>query len=209
MAVTCPQCRAEYDVTLFTLGRRIRCDCGAWVDVAVGHQQTSEDGTQTVSSKGTGEDASISPDIQTAASAHAERGIRWLVIRHLMLLTFVVACMASIGRLMQPRFPRINVVVHLLLFTLTVGVIGIMPVWFVWNSKRPILYSIGWFVVAACTGCCFAVAQPFYDQHSIIWTTVATTTEAFAVVVSLLVVRSCGYRLVRLPSRRQDKKLVS
>jgi hypothetical protein len=26
----------------------IRCDCGAWVDLAVGHWQTSEDGSQTV-----------------------------------------------------------------------------------------------------------------------------------------------------------------
>ncbi|MHB8957243.1 MAG: DUF6868 family protein [Pirellulaceae bacterium] len=43
MAITCPQCGAEYDVTLFTFDRRIRCDCGAWVDLAVGHQQTSED----------------------------------------------------------------------------------------------------------------------------------------------------------------------
>jgi hypothetical protein len=41
--VKCPQCGAEYDVTLFTFGRRIRCDCGEWVDLAVGHQQTSED----------------------------------------------------------------------------------------------------------------------------------------------------------------------
>jgi hypothetical protein len=30
-------------VTLFTFGRSIRCDCGAGVDLAVGHQQTSED----------------------------------------------------------------------------------------------------------------------------------------------------------------------
>ena len=46
MAITCPQCGAEYDVTLFTFGRRIRCDCGSWVDLAVGHQQTGEDAEQ-------------------------------------------------------------------------------------------------------------------------------------------------------------------
>jgi hypothetical protein len=34
---------AVNDVTLFTFGRRLRCDCGAWVDLAVGHQQTCED----------------------------------------------------------------------------------------------------------------------------------------------------------------------
>jgi hypothetical protein len=40
MAIRCPNCGAEYDVTLFTFDRRLHCDCGAWVDLAVGHQQT-------------------------------------------------------------------------------------------------------------------------------------------------------------------------
>jgi len=43
MAIKCPKCGAEYDVTLFTFDRTIRCDCGEWVDLNVGHQQTSED----------------------------------------------------------------------------------------------------------------------------------------------------------------------
>jgi putative protease len=37
MAITCPHCGAEYDVALFEFGRRIRCDCGGWVDLASGH----------------------------------------------------------------------------------------------------------------------------------------------------------------------------
>jgi hypothetical protein len=42
MAIKCPQCGAEFDVTLFTFDRKIQCDCGAWVDLAVGHQQTTK-----------------------------------------------------------------------------------------------------------------------------------------------------------------------
>jgi hypothetical protein len=42
MAIRCPQCGAEYDVTLFTFDRSIRCDCGASVDLEVGHQQTDQ-----------------------------------------------------------------------------------------------------------------------------------------------------------------------
>lgn len=38
MAIKCPQCGAEFDMTLFTFDRRIRCDCGAWVDLASGHR---------------------------------------------------------------------------------------------------------------------------------------------------------------------------
>jgi len=46
MAIKCPQCGAEFDVTLFTFDRKIQCDCGEWVDMAVGHQQLSEKGKQ-------------------------------------------------------------------------------------------------------------------------------------------------------------------
>ena len=52
MAIKCPQCGAEYDVTLFTFDRRIRCDCGEWVDLAVGHQQSSEDDKQPSKTEG-------------------------------------------------------------------------------------------------------------------------------------------------------------
>lgn len=37
MAITCPRCGAGFDVTLFEFGRRVQCDCGAWVDLARGH----------------------------------------------------------------------------------------------------------------------------------------------------------------------------
>ena len=42
MAITCPHCGRDYDVTLFPFGRGIRCDCGSWVDLQRGHQQASE-----------------------------------------------------------------------------------------------------------------------------------------------------------------------
>ena len=37
MAIACPQCGAGFDVTLFQFGHRVRCDCGAWVDLRSGH----------------------------------------------------------------------------------------------------------------------------------------------------------------------------
>jgi hypothetical protein len=37
MAIACPRCGAGFDVTLFQFGRRVRCDCGAWVDLRSGH----------------------------------------------------------------------------------------------------------------------------------------------------------------------------
>jgi translation initiation factor IF-2 len=43
MAITCPRCGAEYDVTLFQYGHRVRCRCGGWVDLRVGHVLTGPD----------------------------------------------------------------------------------------------------------------------------------------------------------------------
>ncbi len=36
MAVCCPECGRQYDVTLFEFGRRIGCECGALVDLSSG-----------------------------------------------------------------------------------------------------------------------------------------------------------------------------
>jgi len=37
MAITCPRCGAGFDVTLFQFGHGVRCDCGAWVRLDLGH----------------------------------------------------------------------------------------------------------------------------------------------------------------------------
>ncbi|NQT40986.1 MAG: hypothetical protein HQ581_26075 [Planctomycetes bacterium] len=37
MAITCPKCGVGFDVTLFQFGHRIRCDCGAVVELEKGH----------------------------------------------------------------------------------------------------------------------------------------------------------------------------
>ncbi|MBI4971969.1 MAG: hypothetical protein HZC17_09095 [Candidatus Omnitrophica bacterium] len=34
MAIRCPKCGHEYDVTLFQFGRKVVCDCGAEIDLA-------------------------------------------------------------------------------------------------------------------------------------------------------------------------------
>jgi len=65
-------------------------------------------------------------------------------------------------------------------------VVGILPVWFVLATKQPVLYSIGLIVVGACARYC--LARIGFVGAEGIWTT-AATTEAMAVVVSLLVVR--------------------
>ncbi|NLS97626.1 MAG: hypothetical protein GXX96_36260 [Planctomycetaceae bacterium] len=120
-------------------------------------------------------------------------------IRHLMILTFVVACLITIGKLVQP-FAHGGLRFWLFWLAFMLSVVGILPVWFVLATKQPVLYSVGLVAVGACAGYCLARIG-FVGEEGI-WTT-AAATEAMAVVGSLLIVRSCGYRLVRLPLRRQ------
>ncbi len=338
MSIKCPQCGAEYDVTLFTLDRSIRCDCGANVDLEVGHQQTSKDGMQAVSPETSREGVSadnesernginalgdavpvealntrIPPNVATSTPVRRSRRFLWLVIlhivlggigayitssldsnypalelaafvglifsqvsllavwgslgtspqwkrlagavvgigylfpvgcgdevdiglftlfvavaafvslplliarfcrvvirldnssvasvariqfsiRHLLIFTFVIACLTSIGKLVQPHLFR-GQIIDLCLIALTFGVVGILPVWFVLATNWPTIFSIGVVAVGAFAG--YGLGW-LYKGEELYWMT-ATATEALSVVVSLLVVRRCGYRLVRLP----------
>jgi hypothetical protein len=342
MAVKCPQCGAEFDVHLYTLDRSIRCDCGANVDLAVGHQQTSEDGMQVVSPEASREGVSadnesqrnginalgdavpvealntrIPPNVATSTPVRPRPHILCLVvlhfmmggvgayltsfldiiysalrvvafvglifsqvsllgiwgslgtnhwrtrvigvvvgngylfivfnigvndvsietlivllavimvvslplliaricrvvirlddspvtpvgpiqfsIRHLIVVTFVVACLITICKLVQPilsRRPNID----LLAIALTFGIVGVIPLWSALASKWPTVFSVGVVAVGACTGYCLGWV---YMEEELYWMT-ATATEALSVVVTLLLVRSWGYRLVRLPKK--------
>lgn len=115
-------------------------------------------------------------------------------IRHLLILTFVVACLTSIGTLVLPLLLH-DQIDDLFLIALAFGVVGILPVWSVWATKWPTIFSIGVVTVGACVGYCLGLGY----SGSETLTMTAAVTEALSVVVSLLVVRSCGYRLVRLP----------
>lgn len=115
-------------------------------------------------------------------------------IRHLLILTFVVACLTSIAKLVQP-FLFHGQIIDLFLITLAFGVVGILPVWFVLATKWPTIFSIG--VVAVGAGAGYCLGRGYGGTETLAMT--LTATEALSVVVSLLVVRSCGYRLVRLP----------
>ena len=121
-------------------------------------------------------------------------------IRHLMILTFVVACLMTIAEWVQPYLPHGEMFYRSLLIGVTFGLVGVLPVCFILAMRRPLLYSVGLVAVGACAGYCLARIG---DDNVGIWMT-ATGTEATAAVASLLVVRSCGYRLVRLPPRRQE-----
>jgi hypothetical protein len=71
---------------------------------------------------------------------------------------------------------------------LVLATIGLLSIWPALGARRPLLPSILLIGVAAGVGFC------------VIYLPLATAIQALSLVASLLVVRSCGYRLVRLPA---------
>ncbi len=115
-------------------------------------------------------------------------------IRHLLILTFVVACLVSLARLVQPIESRSDVFVGILQLAGLLGLVGVLAVWIMFVTKWPILHGLGLVAVAVGAGCWFGW-RVLGDVEIM---TTAVAVEAVTVIVSLLVVRACGYRLVRL-----------
>jgi hypothetical protein len=81
------------------------------------------------------------------------------------------------------------------------AVIAIIPLWCVLASKRPAVYALC--VVAGEAYLAFVLvhmADPNYDED--VMAMIFAATQAMCVVVTLLVIRSWGYRLMPMRSRR-------
>jgi hypothetical protein len=118
-------------------------------------------------------------------------------IRQLLLLTFVVACVVTLGKVLWPRIPPWLSLINLVIVVGMLILCGVVSTWLILTMKRPVPYGIGLVAMAACAGYCLRL--PGLHSVNAIAMTAFTTTSMSVVVVSLLVVRRCGYRLVRLP----------
>jgi hypothetical protein len=132
-------------------------------------------------------------------------------IGHLLTLTFVVACLISIRNCVEPYAIEIietpdaviidyfdEAVCSWLFPAAVFGVLGILPVWSVLATKQLVLSCVGLLAAGVCAG--YWLGR-FHEDPPSLWMPV-TIPEVVTVAVSLLVVRSCGYRLLRLPARR-------
>ena len=127
-------------------------------------------------------------------------------IRHLLILTLVVALMLWIGRHLD--FGRFDIWfladldMFLAVITSSCVLIGVLSPWTMLREGLLALRGVILFVVAAAAGLGIAATEwrltkDFLEVFSS-WLTVYLT-ETIVLIVSLLVVRHCGYRLMRLP----------
>lgn len=121
-------------------------------------------------------------------------------IRHLLILTFVVACVFSFGRVTQSfPSPQREAIYIVICYALMFIVVGVVPAWFMLATKWPVPYGIASVAISACSGYC--LGQIINDPEVRIPVLAVVTATALVVVASLYVVRRCGYRLVRLPKK--------
>jgi hypothetical protein len=125
-------------------------------------------------------------------------------IRQLLFLTFAVACMLSLGKYLEPNstLPQ-GVLLVLVLFGLLAAILGLLSVWPVLGARAPVVPILMMIIAATGLGACFGWLCPFYGDTAYFWVSMLFAfVEAVSLVASLLVVRSGGYRLMRLPPRR-------
>jgi len=127
-------------------------------------------------------------------------------IRQLLILTFAVACLMSLVKWLEPHLLPVTNPFLLALNGLFRATVGLLLVWPVLGTRRPILPSTIAVAIAAGLGLCLLTWFPPFAWTVVPWWMTVISVEALSLVASLLVVRSCGYRLVRLPSSRTVTK---
>ncbi len=119
-------------------------------------------------------------------------------IRHLLIMTFVIACMIALGKLVYPLLAPHRVwVLGVIRYAVMAFVFGVIPVWLILATTKPVPYGIGWMATVACMT--YSLGRSRYADWGM--SLMSAVMETVAVVASLLIVRSWGYRLVRLPRR--------
>jgi cytochrome bd-type quinol oxidase subunit 1 len=117
-------------------------------------------------------------------------------IRHMMILTLVVACLLALAK-WQQRYLDLDDWPMLAAIAAPFATVGLVAAWAVLGAKRPLIGVPVLFAVAV--GAAYGLEKslgPGPGPGFAFWI-LATLTEALSLTVSLLVVRSCGYRLRR------------
>lgn len=123
------------------------------------------------------------------------RGVQFS-IRHLLLLTLATGCLLALGRWIRTYFPNSDDLFFAALFSLCCLTITLPSVWSMLGTPHPFLRSTLVCGVAVGAGTLLAAVFSLRDN----WFHLCSimVLDWLFLHASLLVVRLCGYRLVRL-----------
>ena len=135
--------------------------------------------------------------IQADSSATTLTSRLQFSVRNLLVVTFVVACVIALGKVVRPLILEWHEASEIVFYAAVLILLGVVAAWLILATKRPVPYGVGMVVMAAFADDYLGFSR--YLGKSASGMIAFTTTSTSAVVVSLLVVRRCGYRLVQLP----------
>jgi hypothetical protein len=116
-------------------------------------------------------------------------------IRHLFLLTFLVACLVAIGKAVAPALQGLDEIPRLSLYGVVFAAVGLTSLWAMLGRGATTVRTVLEVLIA--TGLGFSLA--FISNGGAdfwVWPFI-TVCEASCLLVTLAVLRGCGYRLVR------------
>jgi hypothetical protein len=119
-------------------------------------------------------------------------------IRQLMLLTLVVACLIAVAKSVEPHVDMRSDLVMAFLVGVPFVILGLVAVWAILGTKRPRLGIVLVSLLAPALGVGSAAVFGESESETGLWIT-ATMTAALVLVVSLYVIRRCGFRVRRQP----------
>ena len=115
-------------------------------------------------------------------------------IRHLMLLTFVVACLTTVGKLLAPTWADIGLMTMVVVVGLCYASVALTSIWAILGTGRPFVRSMFVVVIAIVSG---LIAEYVFDHGEEIPFWLSTTClQAVLLVSSLAIIRRVGYRFV-------------
>jgi len=111
----------------------------------------------------------------------------------LLILTVVVAVMLAVGRNLKFSLSDIGEVPFLVILASAYALVGVLSPWAILGGRLVVVR--GMILLAVATGAGWGVGQMV--SFAVVYWIGMALTEGVLLVASLLVVRSCGYRLMR------------
>lgn len=126
-----------------------------------------------------------------AASGVASEGLQF-TIRHLLLLTFVVACLLSVGKLFAPYLMTVDVAMRVVVLALCFVAVALSAMWAMLGFGSPLWRLAPVLLVSGGAG--GVAAYVFAHGSDAFWISLPLL-EAALLLISLGVLRGSGYRL--------------
>jgi len=119
-------------------------------------------------------------------------------IRQLMLLTLVVACVMALAKWLTPHVDIDGRTLKLFVIPVPFVVLGVVAVWGILRTEYPRLGMVAVLLLAQLLGPSLKAVLGRGWMDAGYWV-VATTTTALVLVISLYIIRRCGFRVTGRP----------